>query len=223
MRILSHNALRVLILATLVSLPRAAAADPVVVTSGNVEVHVILGLTRVLFEGEDFFLRVGTDGFVNSLGLQCVPCAPWDMFDFGGAYNLPIAGGAAVVDGVTYPEIFPDMTGTFVTPSIRVEGSETVTLSVPFTYSGTVAGFLEHPLTRGADALPVFTKSLVGSGLATATFIFADSEEEAPVFTATDLRYDFEATEPIPEPATVALWSVGAAVLAARRRRGLRR
>jgi hypothetical protein len=221
MRILSHKAVRIVGLTTLVSLPRAAAADPVVVTGGNVEVMVPAGLTRGFFEGQDFFMRFHTDGFVNSLDRQCRPCAPGDMVDFGGTYNLPITGATAEVDGVTYTQIFPDMTGTFVTSSIRVEGSETMTLSVPFTYSGTVIGFLENPLTREGDAPSLFTRSLVGSGTATARFIFLDQEDQDPSFTADDLRYQFDDAEPIPEPATMTLFAAGAAALAARRRRGV--
>ena len=106
---------------------------------------------------------------------------------------------------------------------VLVQYGETVTLSAPFTYSGTILGFLEKPLTRGSDALPVFATSLVGRGLASAAFTFVDLEGLGPTFTATDLRYDFAATEPVPEPATIVLVGSGAAALVPRRRAPRRR
>jgi hypothetical protein len=86
------------------------------------------------------------------------------------------------VDGVTYPEIFADgMTGTFSSPSFQIDGTETVTITRPFSYSGVVNGFLLDPFVHG-NTDPVFTKELFGRGTATATFFFTDFE--APIFTA---------------------------------------
>ena len=133
MHILSRNAVSALVLVTFLLLPRTAAADPVVVTSGQMEVQIGSSLARLVFEGEGFVLRAEADAFASSLFVSCNSCAPGTSVDLGGSFNLPLASGSAVVDGESYPLIYLDMTGTFVTPPILVEGSETVTLSAPFT------------------------------------------------------------------------------------------
>jgi hypothetical protein len=79
-----------------------------------------------------------------------------------------------------------------------------------------VNGYLSDPFAGPSD--PVFTKALLGSGTASATFIFFGGES-GPFFTATDLRYDFDQTEPVPEPTTLLLVGAGTAIVAARRRR----
>jgi hypothetical protein len=217
-RILRRIAVAIIVLSATAFLPRAAAADPVVITSGQVEAQPVSAFFRLIFEGHEFFLRAGGVAYSSTVGLECVPCVPGTIVDLGGSFNLPIASGAATVDGVTYPEIWVDgMTATFTTPSVIVAGSSVTTISALFTFSGTISGFLENPLTRPADVPPAFTKSVVGSGRATGTFVL--SLDENPVFTATSLRYDFGQADPVPEPATMFLCAAGAAALAMRRRR----
>ena len=101
------------------------------------------------------------------------------------------------------------MTGTFTTPSAEVTGTSTTRFSVPFSFSGMVNGYTSDPFNGPSD--PVFTKSPVGGGTASATFIYYGGEG-GPFFTATDLRHDFGETSPVPEPATVVLGGLGAAI-----------
>lgn len=221
MPILSRNAVQAWVLVALVGLARPAAADPVLITSGSVETHILNGLANVFIEAQDFRLRVGLDAFRAALAVECVPCAPGSTVSFGGTFNSPRGSGSAFVDGVAYPRIFVDgMTGTFTTPSTQVTGTSTTTLSAPFFFSGTVNGYLIDPFTEGPSD-PVFTKAFVGSGTAAARFIYADVEG-GPFFTATDLRYDFGDAAAVPEPSTFLLGAVGATILAARRRRARR-
>ena len=218
MHILSRNAVRAIILSGLVFLPRSAAADPVAITSGQMEVHPLSGSFSLRFEGDGFFLQAIGIPYQNTVGSECIPCVPGTSVDLGGAFIVPIASGTATIKDVQYPDVWVDgTTGTFTTPSITVGGSATMRISVPFTFSGTIVGFLENPLTRPSDVPPLFSQPVAGSGIASVTL--TPTLDENPVFFASDLRYDFEAAEPVPEPASMLLCGVGAAVLAVRRRR----
>jgi hypothetical protein len=218
--LLRLNSVRALVLISLVTAPRAAAAEPITITSGYVETQILASLARGLLEGAGFFLSFGADGFAAAVARDCVPCTPGSTVNFGAEFNLPRVSGSAAVDGVTYPTIFLAMTGIFSSPSFQVTGAQTAVLSRPFSYSGSIIGYLVDPWTFGATE-PVFTKELVGQGTATATFVYVNSEFDGPVFTATDLRYDFADAAPIPEPATLFLCGAGTALLIARRRRWL--
>jgi len=207
-----------LILSTLV-LPRAAAAEPVTVTSGNVETELGLGLARVLFKGNDFFLRLGVEGFFAPTALDCMPCTPGTTTSLSGGFREQgvRAAGSARVDGVDYPEIFADgMKGSFTSSSFQLTGNQTTTVRLPFTYSGDVRGYLQNPFVVGFTE-PAFVKTLTGKGTASATFVFND--QAGSFFTVTDLRYDFGGSAPVPEPATFLLCGFGTAFLARHRAR----
>jgi hypothetical protein len=207
-----------ILLSTLV-LPRIAAAEPVTVTSGNVETELGLGLARVLFEGNDFFLRLGVEGFFAGVGLECTPCMPGATLNLNGGFRDRgvRAAGSARVDGVDYPQIFADdIKGSFTTSSFQLTGNQTTTVRLPFTFSGDVRGYLENPFVVGFTE-PAFVKTLTGNGIASATFFF--NNQEGPLFSVTDLRYDFGDSAPVPEPATFLLAGLGTAFLARRRAR----
>ena len=216
----SRAHLRAFGLAAVLLLPSQASADPVTITAGHTEVLLGAGLARGALQGEGFSMTFGADGFRAAVALDCVPCLPGATVNLSGFFNLPRVGGSAVVDGTTYPQIYFDMTGTFTSPSFVVTGESTVALTAPFTYTGSVSGYLIDPWVFGITE-PVFTRTLTGGGTASATFIFARFSEEADgvMFTATDLRYDFSDAAPVPEPATMLLCGAGTAFLMLRRRR----
>lgn len=207
----------VLVLASVAILPRSAAADPVEITSGYFSAGTLTTYAQTTMNGDDFGLNAFLDAYISTLSLRCVPCAPGTTLDLGGSFEGPQAGGSAVVDGVSYPEIFLDgMTGTFSSPSFTISGEQSVTVERPFTFSAVVSGYLLDPNVFGVTD-PAFTKTLVGSGTASAAFLY--NGVETPLFFGTALRYDFANVHTTPEPTTLLLIGTGAALAGLRRRR----
>lgn len=201
--------------------PRPAAADPVVITSGYLTVNeVLITNARLVLNGDGFALDAFAESFSSLLSLACLPCAPGTSVNLGGSFEGPRAAGSAFVDGVAYSSIFLDgMTGTFSSPAFQISGAQSVTISRPFTFSATISGYLLDPWVHGLTD-PAFTKTLSGRGTASATFLYNDAD--TPLFWAEDLRYDFADAAPIPEPATLLLFGTSATIVALRRRRARR-
>ncbi len=126
--------------------------------------------------------------------------ATFDQFSSG--------GGTGVIEGVTYPLVYVGFSsGTFTTPTATLTELGSSLVDVPFTFAGVMNGFLEHPLTRPSDALPIFTVELGGSGRASARFFGLVDDNGARVYRVfpDSIRYDFTRSEPVPEPGTLLL------------------
>ena len=213
------SSLRALVLVAAIALPRASFADPVTLTGGFVEAALSFPSARGVFEGPGFLMTFAVEGFFTPVAFCRPVCLPGTTVDPGGVFAFTRAAGSAQVDGVSYPQIFFDgMTGTFAAPSFQLTGTEDITVAQPFSFTGQVSGYLVNPFVAGFTE-PVFTKSLSGQGVVRATFLFRDVPETGGEFSVQNLRYDFTAAEPTPEPGTLLLCAAGLGVLAARRRR----
>ena len=189
-----------------------AAAEPVTITAGHFETNLFLGLARVTLEGDDFFLQTGAAGFRSELAF-CSPCAPEDPVTLSGSLQTTeLRGGEARVNGIDYGQVsIGNFSGTFTTGVATLTGADQV-VTLPFVFSGMVSGFLSE------TSPPLFTTTLSGAGIATARF----TAFEGGVVNARDLRYDFTAAEPVPEPATLLLVGAGVTLLARRRVRRMK-
>jgi hypothetical protein len=112
-------------------------------------------------------------------------------------------------------------TVAFTTPPVRLPepgNSSGVTLTAPFTITGTVQGY--NPFAR--DPTLLFTADLSGVGIARMSVPFnPHSGTFDPLGT---LSYQFQTTAPTPEPASLLLFGAGIVAVATKRfRRGMDR
>ena len=113
MRVLSRPGVRAMVVIGMLALPRGAAADPVLITSGHIDTLIAASLVKRNLVGDGFSLRFGADAFAASLSRQCWPCTAGTMVDLGAVFSGPRASGSGHVDGVDYSLVFLEMTGRF--------------------------------------------------------------------------------------------------------------
>ena len=135
--------------------------------------------------------------------------------------NVPLAGSVCV-GGTCLNGYFSNATrlnftlGAFSGPGVGFTDN-TYFVSVPFTMTGNLQ--LTEPIL-GPPPIPVlFTTEIAGDGYAGITFT-----RNFDTYIITRVVYDFGATQPLPEPATMLLFGTGVAgvIGAARRRRRTR-
>ena len=205
------------VLSLLLFQPTTGRADPIVISSGTIAGHVLLSVAQLDIQGSGFSFTGALDGFLGNAA-ACTPCTS-PVADLGATFDqFSSGGGTGVIEGVTYPFVYVGFSsGTFTTPTATLTELGSTLVEVPFTFTGVMNGFLEHPLIRPSDALPIFTVDLRGSGQASARFfgLVDDNGERAYSVFPDSIRYEFTTSEPVPEPGTLLLagGALGALIL----------
>ena len=216
------------VLSLLLFPPTAVQADPIVISPGTITGHVLLSTAHLDIQGSGFSFTGSLDGFLANTA-ACTPCGS-PVADLGATLDQFSTGsGTGMIEGVTYPLVFVGFSsGSFTTPTAMLTELGSSLVDVPFTFSGVMNGYLEDPLIRPSDALPIFTLNLGGSGRASARFLGLVDDNGARVYSVfpDSIRYEFTRSEPVPEPGTLLLVgsALGGLMLArAGSRRGRRR
>lgn len=91
------------------------------------------------------------EGFLGNAA-ACSPCAS-PVVDLGATLDpFSTGGGTGGIDGVSYSLVYIGFpSGTFSTGTAPLTELGVSVVEVPFTFSGVMNGYLEHPLIRPSD------------------------------------------------------------------------
>lgn len=212
--------------------PRPAAADPINITAGFLDMSPASGpLSLSGDRGFTFSSFVSASAGIFLPWANCngdpLQCGPGDSLNLRGFWIDNDVTGTATLDGNTYTRVGAagssssmtvQFSGTAVLPPLRA-GS--ITITAPFLFNGSFF----HPVDNNASGFPAITEPLAGSGTATLTIAPAGLGDSWFVNHA---RYDFvdsQAPSPTPEPATLLLLGsglLGLGAIVSRSRRGRR-
>lgn len=184
-------------------------AEPIVVTSGSLTLTGFFSAPSFSFSGENFSVT-GSGGEAGATGPQlCFPCASGNLINVNSFFGGSSLGfGSVTINGMTFNNVvFAGQIQFSGNPVIVPVAMSNVTLTAPFTFSGTLLGCPAPAPCTPQNA--VFTTELTGSGLA---FIELRFLPDINLFQHERTAYVFGPTE-IPEPMSLLLLAGGLAAL----------
>jgi hypothetical protein len=188
-------------------------ADPIVITSGSLSVSGFSGSPVYGFSGPNFSATGTGLEFGNTGPALCSPCVSGDVISpnsiFGG---LALGFGTVTINGATFNNISIGGLLTFTGPGVivPVTDSTSITLTTPFTLSGSIDGCLEPHLVCQTV---VFSTAVSGSGIATIQLHGIVDSQGHVLFDFQSVTYSFTDTT-VPEPASILFLTSGVAALA---------
>jgi len=198
-----------------VAVPGSVTADPVVITSGTINVTSPLSFPSALIsiEGDAFSL---TGRLSEGGAITCFPC-PAGSHPIAVSWGGTMGTGSGTVNGTLYSSLFFAGTGFTVegTATLPSDGPSMFSLTFPFSVAAgsTIWGYSDRERTNR-----VFVLDVAGSG--TAEMTVARPPSGLVLWDTQALSYTFGATEaPIPEPASLLLLGTGLAGVVVRRAR----
>ena len=198
-----------------------ARADPIVITSGAASVTGSFGAPVYSLTGANFS-AVGSGFEFGATGPACLPCAVGDVINTSSNYvGVSLGRGTVTINGSTFDNVFIAGFLTFTGPNIVMPASDEtyLTLTAPFTLSGSLVGCLEPHLVCQTI---LFTTQVSGSGLATIQYHSYVDQQWGRLFDFRSVTYTFDTTT-VPEPASIAMLLSSLAALGAvkLKRRGI--
>lgn len=197
-------------------LPLRVLADPIVITSGHVTSEGKSSAAAFEITGEGLVAAGRTAGMVYIGPSLCAGCAAGERIALDARIFDVFEQARITLDGTPLSGV--ELAGAFhITAPSMVAPQEDApfTVSRPFGFSGTLFGYSASDPTQ-----LLFERTLTGRGTLHAAFDLSARHLDDPVlFDFRSIRYDFEPTAPIPEPATLLLVGSGIAGMAYRCRK----